>query len=177
MNESLFGHETGYHKPIQYFLHYWSRPVIWWYFKFAFVRNPYDRIVSSFAYYKGGGESDHDQKNANHLLGHISDVNEFIDSFLKDNTEPFFKTHLAPQYSFLIDDKNRLRMNFIGRFENLEQNYLYISNKLKIDRPLKHINRSHKKFDSDLYLELTKSSREKVLKFYEEDFKLFNYPT
>lgn len=177
INESLFGHETSYHKPITYFIDHWSKPIIWWYFKFAFVRNPYDRLISTFAYYKGGGESERDATNSEELLGNLFDVNDFVDLFLGKHKGTFFETHLRPQHSFLVDEEKQIRMNFIGKFESLEEDYKKVAKKLRITQPLKRTNVSHKKFDLDLNLVLTDTSREKIFKFYKQDFGLFNYST
>lgn len=177
INESLFGHETSYHKPITYFIDHWSKPTVWWYFKFAFVRNPYDRLVSTFAYYKGGGESEGDAINSEELLGNVFDVNDFVDLFLGKHKETFFETHLKPQHSFLVDEDQKIRMNFIGKFENLEKDYKKVAKKLRIPQPLKRTNVSHKKDDSALNFRLSVTSKQKIARFYSVDFSLFNYST
>ena len=78
------------------------------YFKFCFVRNPYDRFISGW----------------NHLAKKIP-FKKYVhfDKFVDDME---YIHIFMPQYRHVIDFKNNLNVNFVGRFENLENDFIYI---------------------------------------------------
>jgi len=89
------------------------------YFRFAFVRNPWDRTVS---FYKYLGESK--------KLGFKQYLVE------RFQTEIWEKLHwfVKPQSSFLYDDQDRLLVDYVGRFENLQADFNKICDRIGIGR-------------------------------------------
>ena len=101
------------------------------YFKFAFVRNPWDRMVS---YYKYLDESS-DLEFKQYLMGR----------FL---TEMWVDTNwfVRPQSSFLYDDDDRLLVDYVGRFENLQADFNKVCEWIGIGATeLPYVNKSEKK--------------------------------
>jgi len=100
-------------------------------FKFSFVRNPWERIVSEYRY-----------RNYFH---HRS----FGDFLLHRLPEPGWTDkyrHVMPQYEMLHDTDGRLLVDFVGRFETLQQDFDQVCGKLGIsDSRLPHRNPSDKK--------------------------------
>ena len=91
------------------------------YFKFAFVRNPWDRAVSSYCYYRDGGN----KKSDSHLQELLpSDFKSFVAH--KWNVIP--KIARKDQFSHLEVD-GKVELDFIGRFERIEYDYEYVSKK------------------------------------------------
>lgn len=87
-------------------------------FKFTIVRNPWDKLVSNFSY-------------CNKLKYANTPINfsDFI-TFLEDGKgSPNLKAHCRPIHDyFLLSDKQWV--DFIGRFENLENDWRYICSKM-----------------------------------------------
>lgn len=95
------------------------------YFKFAFVRNPWDRAVSMYKYLHRGNQS----------------FNEFArQELLSPNSKLayFYK----PQTHFIIDPYGKTKIDYLGRFEDLHHHVNAISKRLNIKQKLRHINRS-----------------------------------
>lgn len=117
------------------------------YFSFAFVRNPWDRIMSAYLYAE--------------RLGHKSTFK----SFLKSNT---FNDHRKTQSSFL--NKN---IDFIGRFENLQEDFNLICQKLGFEsKKLPHENKTIHEHYTKWY---TDENKKLVQDRYSEDIEAFNY--
>jgi hypothetical protein len=98
------------------------------YFKFAFVRNPWDRVVSEYRY---------------RLHGKKFDFKTFL---FRHWPEPGFNDlylHVIPQYDFLHDEDGKLLVDYVGRFERLEQDFEVVAQRLNIHgKRLPHHNRS-----------------------------------
>jgi hypothetical protein len=137
------------------------------YYSFTFVRNPWDRFVSAFHYLKKGGRNNclHDI-NAGKALKNYN-----FSSFAKDFTfQKFNFVHFAEQL-FFIGQPNQL--NFIGRFENLQQDFNTVCDKIGIPRQqLSHMNKSKHKHYSEYYDDET---REIVAEKYARDIEYFGY--
>lgn len=128
------------------------------YFKFCFVRNPYDRLISGWNHL---GKK-HPFKQYVHMRNMISDM-EYIHTFM-------------PQYRHVINFKNELDINFVGRFENLENDFIYILYHLgyeyPIHDPVVRVNvKKHKKY-MEYYDQKT---LDKVNELMKEDFVRFQY--
>ncbi len=88
------------------------------YFKFTFVRNPWDWVVSWYFYRKKQYNEDIPFKE-----------------WLMDEKSPayYFGMGLAFDQSFFIRDNNGdISLDFIGRFENIQEDFNYICSKLNI---------------------------------------------
>ena len=132
------------------------------YFKFCFVRNPYDRAVSGWNY-----------------LMETDNLNIDFDVYLKMKdivTENEYWHVFLSQYETLIDKNGKMFIDFVGKFENLEDDFQIILKKIgfnKICHDKIFINRrktdSYKKYYTQEALDI-------VNKIYENDFIHFNYP-
>lgn len=130
------------------------------YFKFAFVRNPYDRFVSICAFLN----RDNTKFNDNPL------------AWMKAATQrAIFQQRILvrPQSEQLAMDDGTLAMDFVGRYENLQESLNAILSKLKLEPiELKVRNRSdHASYQSYYDDEL----RDWVASFYKEDIQRFGY--
>ncbi|BBO88347.1 sulfotransferase family 2 domain-containing protein [Desulfosarcina ovata] len=145
------------------------------YFKFAFVRNPWSRVVSFYNY-----------------LGYnkICDFKTFL---MKDFKNKIFKEKywfVRPQNEFLFSSDGRCLVNFIGKFENIQEGFNYVCEQIKIPKTqLLHINTSSNntdcfdgKKDNGKKLKLVryqsyydKESFEFVFSIYKKDINIFNY--
>ena len=88
-------------------------------FKFAMVRNPWDLQVSSYH---------HIRRERPHLLEHIKDFDQFI-RWKLDPERPYqfhIDTSIQSQLDYLVDLHGKLLVDYIGRYESLQQDFAHI---------------------------------------------------
>ncbi|WP_440903786.1 sulfotransferase family 2 domain-containing protein [Catenovulum sp. SX2] len=139
-------------------------------FIFAFVRHPIDRFLSAYSFLKQGGTSHGDQCFSESVMSKYVDVNHFIEDWV-DSRNINKKEHFVPQAYYLKDNKGKVRADFIGKFESIEQDFFNLMNKLRLDTQLSHSNRTKQKTE----LQVDESNIEKLKRVYREDFELFGY--
>ena len=148
------------------------------YFKFAFVRNPWDRLVSEFTY-----REDYQGLTFKHfVMNRLPKESQYTDSY----------RHIMPQTKFVFNNEGKQLVDFIGRFENLQQDFAYVCSKLNIPPAiLPHINVSSSQSLKSKLTQLLKlkkktkrlhytdyydaETQEIVGTMYAEDIKTFNY--
>ncbi len=168
VSQALYG-EQPWHHPIKLYAEL-DQEKYNQYFKFAFVRNPWDRLYSTFCY----------AKKISHpvLRGPLSDIAkiESFEEFVLDwcthkkINEHFF---LMPQFNYLTLDGETLAIDYVGYFENLENDFQHIAKKLNITVELPVTNQSKKKVNKGAVY--TQEMREKVAELYHLDLLHFNY--
>ncbi len=138
------------------------------YFKFAFVRNPYDRLVSFYSN-KVIGERNF-QKNKSWKYKPFEDFIKII----CDIPDETMNVHFKPQHTFITDAKGALLVDYVGKFEKIDEDFEIIKKRagLPDNLELPHKQTSKHKIYQDYYSEETKKL---VAKRYEKDFLMFNY--
>jgi hypothetical protein len=137
------------------------------YFKFAFVRNPWDRLVSCWTEKILGGKGAIFQVPESELA-RMKDFARFVDwvSTLDLKT---CDRHLRWQCE-LIDLNN---LDYLGRLETFAQDFVSICNHLQIQcEEIISRNVSEHRPYADYY---TDELREKVLQMYAKDVRMFGY--
>lgn len=129
------------------------------YFKFAFVRNPWDRLVSS--YHNIRERPGHPQHRR---VQRLPDFNAYVRYEAARG-----KLH---QYRMLVDASGRIGVDFLGRFENLTADFAHVCARLGIEAPLAHANRSNRTAYRAYY---DQSLRELVREQWQEDVENFEY--
>ncbi len=166
-------HESYGHVDVNAYLSILGKKKFDKYFKFAFVRNPWSRLYSAynFACQGGFGSSDKDALTLKKQLENI-DFPEFIKRFLsKELIEKYII--FKPQYTFVCDASYKILLNRVCYFENMEDEYIYLSKRFGIVDPMPHVNKSIKNnFYQDAYDEEMKKI---VADFYSIDIELFGY--
>lgn len=171
INKVLFGNLAGGHTQLSQYLKIFEPEVIRDYFKFTIVRNPWDRVVSAYHFLKNGGFDEKDEVFYENELSKFEDFDDFVINWL--TRENIFKWHhFCPQYHYIIDKWNLIELDFIGFFENLDEDFIYISNKLKTQKSIYTSNKSKHLHYTDYYTEHTKNI---VSNVYSEDIKLLGY--
>ena len=99
------------------------------YFKFAFVRNPWARLVSEFEY-----------RGADRRQG----LEAFFDERLaRMDSYSDRSRHIVPQTDYVTDEGGNYIVDFIGRFETLAQDFASVARRLGLpSEELPHRNKS-----------------------------------
>jgi chondroitin 4-sulfotransferase 11 len=171
--KSLFGPKiiSGHRKIIHYKI--FDKKKFEKYYKFGFVRNPWDRFVSSYFFLKQGGLTDIDKNFAKKNLDHCSSFREFTINLINKRYRKIIleEIHFVPQYKFLCDHKYNILVDFIGKYENLEKDFSIIASKLNINSKLNKHNVSKHEFYKKYYDPETINI---VKEIYYKDIELFN---
>jgi len=171
VNDALWGNPGGVHKTMEQYARIFSPQTLEEYFKFAIVRNPWDRLVSAFFFLKDGGKHSRDAKWAEDHLSSFDEFEDFVLNWL--NEENIHKgIHFIPQADFLKLNGS-IKVDFIGSLESIEEDFDHIKQKIGLENArLPHKNRSARADYRTYYTEETKN---KVAKLYAEDIALKNY--
>ncbi len=131
------------------------------YFKFAFVRNPFDRYVSVCSFLNRG-QPDFDER-ASQFMERALQVDKFRQRIL-----------VRPQSDMLVNSEGYLQLDFIGHYETLQQDFDRVCEQLNLQKQqLLQKNASvHRNFRQ--YYQ-TPTLTQIVGLFYQRDFQLFNY--
>ena len=127
------------------------------YFKFSFVRNPWARVVSYWAY-------QFSEQNFEDFCINSTDKQY---NYIKKDTKKVLNKHGKYYY------ENEIGVDFVGKVENLSEDLKSVCNTIGIPKPkIHHSNKSDHKHYTEYYNEKTK---EIIAKNYEVDIKHFNY--
>ncbi len=129
------------------------------YFKFAFVRNPWDWNVSYYHYIR--------QNRAHRLHALVLRMKGF-EEFLSWRVE---YARLL-QKSFIADPWGGLLVDFVGRFEDLEEDFGKVCTATGVRAALPHLNRSK---HPDYRRHYTERTRRLVEEAWAEDIRCFGY--
>lgn len=175
INMALFENYGGGHKSAQIYKRIFGPIVFKKYYKFTFVRNPYSRLLSAYKFLKKGGFHLNDKETvwAEENLSEFSSFDEFVRKWLNEESKWSY-THFKPQYIYVCDNNYNLMMDFVGRFENLDNDFDKVCQQLNIKNKLQHHNKtSQKKENWKSYY--SDYSLKKVGDIYRKDFEMFNY--
>lgn len=141
------------------------------YFKFGFVRNPWDRLVSTYFFLAKGGMCDADARWANRVLPAYDDFGDFVRRWVDERSVQTW-VHFVPQHQFVCDSSGAVMVDLLGRMENIEANFAQVAAKLGCAETLKKVNTGSQKHYSHYYDDET---REIVRRVYRRDIELFGY--
>ena len=131
------------------------------YFKFSFVRNPESRFISAWKdkvlrqnYFHFSNKEYEKMKDLNYFINWVKTLDI-------ENCDEHLRSQLA-----LVDVDN---MDFIGKFENFEEDFQFVLDRLNIKNyKMEFLNQGIKK-----EFELTDVQREEIHKIYKKDFEHF----
>jgi len=137
-------------------------------FKFAFVRNPWDLQVSSYH---------HIQTERPHLLKGVKDFDGFLRWKLDRSGRAYqyiIDTSIEPQSDYLIDLKGNIIVDFIGRYERLEEDFQEACTRIGIKAPkLPHKRQARDRTTYQKYY--TDETAELIAKHFKRDIDMFGY--
>ncbi|MCT8341127.1 sulfotransferase family protein [Flavobacteriaceae bacterium TK19130] len=137
-------------------------------FSFAFVRNPYDRIVSQYHYRLGNNQTGIEDQSISFKdwlrITYVEKNPEFV------NYPLMFQT----QWDWVSDKHEEQLVDFIGRFETMQQDFDTICDRIGIPRKtLPHKRKSERKQEFDSYFD--RESLDIVNRVFAVDFERFGY--
>ena len=199
-----------HHIKAQYVLKYMSEAKN--FFKFAFVRNPFDRILSAFSdftqirpeysnklskltsflginkylyEYKCFELEDYNfnsyeelckkglKLNKSNKLLRIKKNQSFKDFCINFKKSGWIKdTHFKPQSEILCDENNNLLVDFVGKYENLNDDLNYISNKIGFKIDIGHYRKTNHQSYRNYFDDESKNIIES---YFRNDLDLFDY--
>jgi hypothetical protein len=149
------------------------------FFKFAFVRNPWDRLYSWYIMIKAIGPTTIFYR---YILENSNDFSGFLrlTDIIKDDYIKLFNTKITNykciafnQLDYITDHTGSLNIDFIGRFENLEEDYKSVCDILKLNNiPLEHLNQTKRGNYRSIYKD---TDIELVYQMYKRDIDYFGY--
>lgn len=129
------------------------------YFKFAFVRNPWDLVVSWYAYVR--------------RLPLSSSRSSKGISFKKFINEMECVWGQGLQTKWILDESGNQLVDFVGKFENLQEDFDIVCKMIGVKQSkLPHKNKSNHKFYKKIY---DQETREIVAEKYAKDIEYFGY--
>jgi hypothetical protein len=147
-------------------------------FKFSFVRNPWDRLVSWWSLIDNARQYIDPAKPPNkffsYVLTHARNFEEFLlrcDDEIVDSDGR--KNIFRNQLDYLIDDDGAVIVDFIGRFERLQEDFDAISRRL--GRAPTALARSNASEHATYTAYYTPATAEIVARRYARDIERFGY--
>ena len=153
----------------------WMHPKYWdSYFTFTFVRNPWDRLVSSYYYIqkKSLRRDCPDWKLKRFLRRQkspsINGFRHFVKKWIPNGFR-YYEAWFDPQSLWMCAD-----YDFVGRFENFQSDFDQVCEQLEIpQQKLPHLNKSINRTDYTEYYD--DETREIAAKRYAKDIEYFGY--
>ena len=167
------------HLPVQYIREEIGEKMFEEYFKFAFVRNPWDRAVSQFFHLTQGSVSHGERPDLQQWLrisrsGVYSSpcFEEYLEAILRAPAHVFF----IPQVEFILDDGGNPLIDFIGRFEDLQKDFNTVCDTIGFPRtPLgADTHKTARKYRS-YHGFYSPAAKEMVAEIYKKDIEYFKY--
>jgi hypothetical protein len=159
------------HEYLKY--NYISQSMFDVYYKFSFVRNPWSRIVSFYNYRR---------------YYQLFSFKNFVTKMLKNKIRDKDYWFIGPQYEFIMDHNGEMLVDYVGRFENLQNDFNNICKALGLNEiNLPHVNRARKEISILSFLKQNKrekkhyseyydsETKEIVENAYKNDIQIFNY--
>jgi chondroitin 4-sulfotransferase 11 len=141
-------------------------PDIWnSYFKFAFVRNPWDRLVS---WYHMCTQAVHH----NNFSRYIKDNAPTFADFLTRTTTGIAAKTTWNQLDYVTDERGQVMIDFIGRYETLHEDLSVVTRRLALPFDVPHENKSRHRNYREYYTDETAGI---VARRFEKDIRHFGY--
>ena len=153
------------------------------YYKVAFVRNPWDRLVSWYTMIQEKGNTTWYKRMTgvgkyNKLRQYVLDNTNSFDEFIYTCVDTIDdsdgkKSFWYNQLDYICDQQGNLMIDYVGRFENLKEDTAAVFKKLGIEgASLPHKNSSGRGNYRSYYSERTKAL---VAERYSRDIEYFGY--
>ena len=155
-------HLTALEKRARLGLRAWDRK-----FKFCIVRNPWDKVVSHFHYRV--------QTNQTGLKDESVDFGDWVGLTYRDRQAPYYDSpkFFMPQTEWISREDGKIIVDFVGRFEHLDEDFKKICEKLgRKGLSLPHDKKSNRGRYASYY---TPETRDIVAEWFKADIDNFGY--
>ena len=155
------------------------------YFRFCFVRNPWDRALSDYSnwYHKCSADFREYIHKLRRIVNYVNEnyTHDVTSSFYQEYTDLVFSVfggerwvdpHFFPQYLYVYDNAGQCIIDFVGRFESCQEDANKILQKLKIDKEIPRMNSSKHLPYVEMY---DQEPKEIIEEIYQKDIEIFNY--
>jgi len=134
------------------------------YFKFVFVRNPWDWVLSNYCF------------NHKHLVKFLKSFDPIhinvVWHLLKIHNQTFY-TESYFQHTFVEDEHGNPMVDFVGKLENFQADFNFICSRIGIEpKTLEKKNPTDHLHYRELYSD---EGRELVARLYKKDIEILNY--
>ena len=133
------------------------------YFKFAFVRNPWSRLVSWYNMCV--------ERPSNAFMWYVKVNTRTFDDFLNLTDGPAAKT-VFNQVDYISDEQGHLLVDFVGRFETIATDFVQVCERLDVNVSLQRLNTGSPVDYRTYYDERT---RQVVANRFRRDIETFGY--
>lgn len=147
-------------------------------FKFTFIRNPFDFMVSTYFY----GKSYTNHFMHDDIINNNMDMEKFIPYYFKvreqhknPKVRPFGSNKVVTFKDWLLDNDGNTIVDFIGKIEQYNDDMLIISDKIGLDKnevPLVNVNPNRSKNYREYY---NSNSKRMIEKNFEWELDTFKY--
>lgn len=136
------------------------------YFKFSFVRNPWDRFVSAYHYVCQRRPEMTD-------VTACGSFSEFTSTFSSNPDAYLHIRYFRPQWTYLTDATGAVPLDFVGRFERFGDDLKVVLKKIGMRRTLIRHRKQTKRSDFREYYD--DKSRAVIARVYARDIELLGY--
>jgi ligand-binding SRPBCC domain-containing protein len=143
------------------------------YFKFTFVRNPWDRLVSTYFFLKNGGITPRAKAWSETHLSAFDSFASFVEAWVTADNVAGWR-NFRPQHAYVASGDGTLVVDYVGRFERLAQDVSTVCGRLGVDATLLHENATRGR-EADYRSYYTDAMAEAVGQVYARDVELFGY--
>jgi hypothetical protein len=136
-------------------------------YKFTFVRNPWDKVVSLYEYRR--------KKDKTKIASRNILFTDWVNLTIGPQSDPFYYNNVKsfqPQVEWLKDDEGIVAIDFIGKFESISADFDQIKEAIGVSAGLPHLNATKRSDYRDYY---TDEARQIVASWYHEDIEAFGY--
>jgi len=136
-------------------------------YKFTLVRNPWDKVVSLYEYRR--------KKDKTGIATRNVSFSDWVRKTHVPNPDVHYYNNpksFQPQVEWLKDNDGEISIDFVGKFESIDEGFNHIKTTIGLDAELPHLNASRRTDYRSYYDDET---RELVARWYSEDIERFGY--
>lgn len=171
--QGLYDIDSFGHLPIKDVQEYMDEDKFNQMYKFTIVRNPYDRLISAYLYLKKGGRGALIDLEYQKKIEKYKNFEDFVLNFF--TTQDFMQMeHFIPQTEWLIDEAGVLKVDYIGYFETIEDEFEIIYRQIFSMSPQNHLPRKNPTNVAN-EIQFSREMLNIINSIYLKDFELLNY--